>query len=124
MRGIFDRRRRRGVLLLVVLGLLTMFAMIGLTFVVLTGQERRVAEVGRAMETQYVPPQDDLDRAMAQSGIHPVPTMDLPFDPKTMRAVARGTVPGKDPGIVVEERLTGFARGDEILRTAEVVVND
>lgn len=60
------RRRRRGVLLLVVLGLLSMFAMIGLTFVVLTGQARRIAEVGQSMEVQYVPPQSDLDRAMAQ----------------------------------------------------------
>jgi hypothetical protein len=59
-------RRRRGVLLLVVLGLLSMFAMIGLTFVVLTGQERRIAEIGQTLELQYVPPQSDLDRAMAQ----------------------------------------------------------
>jgi hypothetical protein len=59
-------RRRRGVLLLVVLGLLSMFAMIGLTFVVLTGQARRIAEIGQNMELQYVPPQADLDRAMAQ----------------------------------------------------------
>jgi hypothetical protein len=60
------RHRRRGVLLLVVLGLLSMFAMIGLTFVVLTGQARRIAEVGQSVEVQYVPPQSDLDRAMAQ----------------------------------------------------------
>lgn len=59
-------KRRRGVLLLVVLGLLAMFAMIGLTFVMLTGQARRIAEVGRSMDVQYVPPRDDLDRAMAQ----------------------------------------------------------
>jgi len=59
-------RRRRGVLLLVVLSLLSMFAMIGLTFVVLTGQARRIAEIGQSVELQYVPPQSDLDRAMAQ----------------------------------------------------------
>lgn len=60
------RKRRRGVLLLVVLGMLAMFAMIGLTFVMLTGQARRIAEVGRSMDVQYVSPRDDLDRAMAQ----------------------------------------------------------
>ena len=59
-------RRRRGVLLLVVLGMLSMFAMIGLTFVVLTGQARRIADMGQSVEVQYYPPQSDLDRAMAQ----------------------------------------------------------
>ena len=35
---------RRGVLLLVVLALLAMFAMVAVAFVILTGAEKRVAE--------------------------------------------------------------------------------
>jgi molecular chaperone GrpE (heat shock protein) len=65
-----------------------------------------------------------FDAALAQAGIRIVATVGLPFDPKSMRAVALGAEPGKPPGIVLSERLAGFARGDEILRTAEVVVNE
>lgn len=51
--------RRRGVLLLVVLGLLATFGLIGITFVILTGHERRGAEAQRRVD-QYADPADDL----------------------------------------------------------------
>jgi hypothetical protein len=58
---------RRGVLLLIVLGMLAMFALVGITFVVLTSHERRGAEAARRVE-QYADPADDLlNQAMLQT---------------------------------------------------------
>ena len=60
-------RARRGVLLLVVLGMLAMFGLIGITFVILTSHERRGAEACRRVE-QYADPADDLlHQAMLQA---------------------------------------------------------
>lgn len=64
-----------------------------------------------------------FDRALELAGIHPVEAIGKPFDPKTMKAVDKRTVPDKDKGLVVDEQLSGFVRKDEILRFAEVVVN-
>jgi len=58
--------RRRGVLLLVILGLLAMFAMLAVSFILLTGQARRTAEAGRRIEAQSAPAADLLDEAFAQ----------------------------------------------------------
>ncbi len=64
-----------------------------------------------------------FDNALELAGIHPVDSVGRPFDPKTMRAVDKQTVPDKDKGLVIDEHLSGFIRKDEILRFAEVVVN-
>ncbi len=64
-----------------------------------------------------------FDRALSQSGISPVPALGQPFDPVTMKAVARRTDPDKGPGIVIEEHVGGFTRGEELLRPSEVTVN-
>lgn len=63
------------------------------------------------------------DRALAAAGIHPVEAAGKPFDPHLMRAVEM--IPGGDapPGIVLEERLCGFVRGEEVFRPAEVAVS-
>ncbi len=50
---------RRGVLLLVVLALLAMFALVGITFVMLTSHARRGAQAAARAE-QYADPADDL----------------------------------------------------------------
>ncbi|MFW5639593.1 MAG: nucleotide exchange factor GrpE [Thermodesulfobacteriota bacterium] len=63
-----------------------------------------------------------FDRALAGVGIRPVEAMGKPFDPKIMRAVDTRPGPEEQKGIVVEEQLGGFIRGDEVIRTAEVVV--
>ncbi|MBN2476936.1 MAG: hypothetical protein JXB62_20175 [Pirellulales bacterium] len=59
-------RARRGVLLLVILGLLAMFGLVAVAFVVLTGQAMRSAQVIRRVEQQSYPPDHDLDRAAMQ----------------------------------------------------------
>ncbi len=54
---------RRGVLLLVVLALLAMFAVVALAFVVLTGVERRSADRVRTIDTVVVSPAKQLNSA-------------------------------------------------------------
>ena len=65
-----------------------------------------------------------FDRALALIGIYPVQTIDHPFDPKTMRAVGEKTVASLKKEIVIEEQMAGFIRHGEVLRTAEVIVNN
>jgi len=57
---------RRGVLLLVILALLAMFGLVAVTFVVLTRQQMRSAQVGRRTEQQSYAPWHDTDRAAMQ----------------------------------------------------------
>ncbi len=57
---------RRGVVLLVVLTLLTLLIVIGLTFVVLSGQFRRAAESNARKERYDSSPKQTLDKAMYQ----------------------------------------------------------
>jgi len=64
-----------------------------------------------------------FDRALAAVGIHPVDARGKPFDPATMRAVDTCSRPDMEKGHVAAEPLSGFVRGDEVIRTAEVVVN-
>ena len=64
-----------------------------------------------------------FDRALNYVGITPVTALDQPFDSATMRAVGQGSDPQKEAGIVIEEQVGGFVRQDEVIRTAEVIVN-
>jgi len=64
-----------------------------------------------------------FDRALNYVGITPVTALGRPFDPATMRAVGQGNDPQKETGIVIEEQVGGFVRQDEVIRTAEVIVN-
>jgi len=57
---------RRGVLLLVILGLLAMFGLVAIAFVVLTGHEQRNAKQLQRMDEQYDPPQQLLEGALFQ----------------------------------------------------------
>lgn len=64
-----------------------------------------------------------FDRALAAVGIQPVDACGKPFDPAVMRAVETCSRKGMAKGIVAAEPLSGFVRGAEVIRTAEVVVN-
>ena len=64
-----------------------------------------------------------FDRALSHVGVTPLKTVGQPFDPTVMRAMINRTDPQQEPGIVIEELLPGFIRGNEVIRTAEVVVN-
>lgn len=63
-----------------------------------------------------------FDRALSNVGIQPVNAVGKPFDPKIMRAVDSRPGSEGEKGIVIEEQLGGFVRGDEVIRTAEVIV--
>lgn len=65
-----------------------------------------------------------LDRAFHAIGVRPLETVGRPFDPSCMRAVGKATVADTEKGIVIQERICGFVRGDEVIRVAEVVVTD
>jgi len=64
-----------------------------------------------------------FDRALAQAGVRIIETVGHIFDAEQMRAVETRTVDSVTDGVVVEELFSGFVRGDEVLRPAEVVVN-
>ena len=64
-----------------------------------------------------------FDRALTYVGITPVTALGLPFDPATMRAVGQRNDLQKEAGIVIEEQVGGFVRQNEVIRTAEVIVN-
>ncbi len=64
-----------------------------------------------------------FDRALAQAGVRHIETVGRIFDAEQMRAVETRTVGRVKDGVVVEEFLSGFVCGDEVLRLAEVVVN-
>ncbi len=57
-------RNRRGMLLLVVLALLAIFAMLAVAFVVMTGSERGTSDKMKTIESQLDPPQKTLDAAV------------------------------------------------------------
>ena len=64
-----------------------------------------------------------FDRALFQLGVQVVPTVGRRFDARSMKAVGTRQLDQEEDGVVVEELLGGFARGDELLRPAEVMVN-
>ena len=64
-----------------------------------------------------------FDRALDQLGVRVVPTVGHPFDARFMAAVGARQLDQVEDGLVVEELRGGFARGDEVVRPAEVVVN-
>ena len=64
-----------------------------------------------------------FDRALSQFGVDLVQTVGARFDARTMSAVEARRLEQVEDGVVVEEFLSGFRRGDEVLRPAEVAVN-
>lgn len=64
-----------------------------------------------------------FDRALELVEICPTDAVGQPFDPKTMKAVGKRSDSDKEPGIVLEEYLSGFIRRGEVIRLAQVIVN-
>ncbi|MGA2031103.1 MAG: hypothetical protein ABSG68_02500, partial [Thermoguttaceae bacterium] len=60
------RNPRRGVLLLVILGLLAMFSLVAVAFVIVSSQSRRSADTGRRVGQTNLNPKQDLDQAMRE----------------------------------------------------------
>lgn len=65
-----------------------------------------------------------LDRALSHAGVTPVKAEGRLFDPKQMKAVGTQSDKETGAGIVVSEETGGFLRNGEVLRLAEVIVNE
>lgn len=83
---------------------------------------RRSLPAREGVEEGYQIAVDRFDRAMAKLNIGKVPTIGRPFDSRLMVAIATRHQSGIQRGIVLEESMSGYIRGEEILRTAQVVV--
>jgi hypothetical protein len=66
MTNYIRRRQQRGVILLAIISLLTMFMLIGITYVVVSGHFKRAAVTNSRVRQLEVPPQKHLDGAMYQ----------------------------------------------------------
>ncbi len=64
-----------------------------------------------------------FDRMLSGFGVERLRTAGQPFDARTMHAAEVRRVAGVGSGMVVEELLSGYTRGGDILRLAEVAVN-
>lgn len=65
-----------------------------------------------------------FDRLLGDRSVVPIAALvGRPFDPRRARAVGTVCDPQRDNGIVVDVVRPGFLWADEVLRTAEVVVN-
>jgi len=64
-----------------------------------------------------------LDETLARRGVRPLSALGQPFDAHTMHAVELARDPDQPTGLVVGELRKGFLYRDELLRSAEVVVN-
>lgn len=83
---------------------------------------RRLPPAWQAVREGYEIALNRFDRAMAQLGIRRVVAAGEPFDPRCMVAIATRRLPEVNAGTVVEEAMSGYLRGDEVLRAAQVVV--
>ncbi len=64
-----------------------------------------------------------FDQMLAGFGVDRMKTTGRPFDPRTMQATELRRSSVIEDGVVVEELRSGFMRGEELLRLAEVAVN-
>lgn len=64
-----------------------------------------------------------FDDILASYGVRPLEVLGKPLDPHTMRAVGTASVPAVADGVVLRETRRGFFHHDELIRTAEVIVN-
>ena len=111
-------RNRRGVLLLIVLALLAMFALVGVAFVVLTGAERRVSERLRTIDAVKDSPDKTLEQAfgVVMSGVPcdpsgPVPTSAIKWCSLLEKKYGFDTVQGtlaKAPTLICGGQLLEF----------------
>lgn len=64
-----------------------------------------------------------LDETLSRRGIHPIPTIGQPFDPHIMKTVEIANRPDHKPNEVLIEVRSGYRWDNDLLRTAEVIVN-
>ena len=64
-----------------------------------------------------------FDRVLSRFEVRRVETVGRPFDGRIMHAVEARRIAGTEDGRVVEELRSGFVRGDDVLRLADVAVN-
>ncbi len=64
-----------------------------------------------------------FDRALSQIDIQPIAATGKPFNAIEMKAVGTACRPDEPAGVVLEEYLSGVTRYVQVLRTAEVIVN-
>lgn len=64
-----------------------------------------------------------FDRMLSRFGVRRLHTADQPFDARTMHAAETRRVGRAGDSVVVEELLSGYTRGGDVLRLADVVVN-
>jgi molecular chaperone GrpE len=64
----------------------------------------------------------DVIAALARVGIERYSPKGERFDPQHHEAVAQQSVPGAEPGVIVDVYQQGYRLGDSVLRPARVVV--
>jgi len=64
-----------------------------------------------------------LDQVLLDRGVVATHLVGRPFDPRQARVVATAADASVAEGTVIEEVRTGFLWGDQVLRTAEVIVS-
>lgn len=60
---------------------------------------------------------------LREHGIEKIPSLDQPFDPNRHEAVSMQKVEGKPEHAIVQVYREGYIKGDQVLRYAQVVVN-
>jgi len=84
---------------------------------------RRPASGGAAWQEGLRMTVRRLDQVLLDRRVVPMQMAGLPFDPRRARAVATSVDSSAADGTVIEEVRTGFLWDDQVLRTADVIVN-
>lgn len=66
---------------------------------------------------------DKFYQLLREHGIEKIPSLDQPFDPHRHEAVSMQKIEGKPDHTVVQVYREGYIKGDQVLRYAQVVVN-
>jgi molecular chaperone GrpE len=66
---------------------------------------------------------DKFYQLLRENGVEKIPSLDKPFDPHRHEAVSMQKIEGKPDNTVVQVYREGYIKGDQVLRYAQVVVN-
>ncbi|MFT3828411.1 MAG: nucleotide exchange factor GrpE [Opitutaceae bacterium] len=66
---------------------------------------------------------DKFYQLLREHGIEKIPSLDKPFDPHRHEAVSMQKIEGKPDHTIVQVYREGYIKGDQVLRYAQVVVN-
>ena len=66
---------------------------------------------------------DKFYQLLRENGVEKIPSLDQPFDPHRHEAVSMQKIEGKADNTVVQVYREGYIKGDQVLRYAQVVVN-